>query len=58
MVVLDHRLTQKTYRRDFIESLPSIPVVEAAPAEVPAVVAAHLRRLRPDADDAQPAASA
>ena len=58
VVVLDHRLTQKTYRRDFVESLPSVPVVEAAPAEVPAVVAAHLRRLRPAADDDQRAASA
>jgi ATP-dependent DNA helicase DinG len=46
VVVLDHRLTQQNYRRDFLESLPPVPVVQAAPDEVPALVAAHLRRLR------------
>ena len=54
VVVLDHRLTQQTYRRDFLESLPPVTVVQASPEEVPAVVAAHLRRLRPDADSDQP----
>ncbi len=45
VVVLDHRLSQKTYRRDFIGSLPELDVIEAAPAEVAAVVEHHLRRL-------------
>jgi ATP-dependent DNA helicase DinG len=45
IVVLDHRLTQKAYRRDFLASLPEMDVVEAAPAEVAAVVEYHLRRL-------------
>ena len=45
IVVLDHRLTQKAYRRDFLASLPEMDVVEAAPAEVAAVVECHLRRL-------------
>ena len=45
IVVLDHRLTQKAYRRDFLDSLPEMDVVEAAPAEVAAVVEYHLRRL-------------
>jgi DNA polymerase III epsilon subunit family exonuclease len=45
VVVLDHRLTQKAYRRDFLASLPEMEVVEAAPAELAAVVAHHLRRL-------------
>ncbi len=47
IVVLDHRLTQKAYRRDFLASLPEMDVVEAAPADVAAVVAHHLRRLAP-----------
>ncbi|HQG03248.1 MAG TPA: helicase C-terminal domain-containing protein [Thermoleophilia bacterium] len=51
VVVLDHRLTQQPYGRDFLESLPPIPVVCAAPDEVPAVVATHLRRLRPAPED-------
>ena len=46
VVVLDHRLTQKSYRDDFLGSLPQIDVVEAAPGELPGMVAAHLRRLR------------
>jgi Rad3-related DNA helicase/DNA polymerase III epsilon subunit-like protein len=45
VVVLDHRLTQKSYRRDFVDSLPRLEVVEAAPADIPAVVEYHLRRL-------------
>lgn len=45
VVVLDHRLTQKAYKRDFLGSLPELEVVEAAPAEVAAVVDQHLRRL-------------
>ena len=45
VVVLDHRLTQKAYRRDFVESLPGLEVVEASPADLPAVVEYHLRRL-------------
>ena len=45
VVVLDHRLTQKAYRDDFIASLPAMPVVEAAPDDVAAVVDDCLRRL-------------
>jgi ATP-dependent DNA helicase DinG len=45
VVVLDHRLTQKNYRRAFIDSLPRLEVVEAAPDEIPAVVEHYLRRL-------------
>ena len=45
VVVLDHRLTQKTYGRDFLASLPDLQVVRAAPDELPEVVAAHLHRL-------------
>ena len=45
VVVLDHRLSQKGYRRDFLASLPDIDVVEAAPADVAAVVETYLRRL-------------
>jgi len=45
VVVLDHRLTQKAYRRDFLASLPEIDVVEASPADVAAAVEHHLRRL-------------
>jgi ATP-dependent DNA helicase DinG len=55
VVVLDHRLTQQAYRRDFLESLPPVSVVQASPDDVPAVVAAHLRRLRPDPESDQPA---
>jgi len=47
IVVLDHRLTQKAYRREFLASLPDMDVVEAAPADVAAVVQHHLRRLSP-----------
>ena len=49
VVVLDHRLTQKNYRGDFIDSLPKLEVVEAAPEEIPAVVEHYLRRLAGDA---------
>ncbi len=45
VVVLDHRLSTKGYRRDFLDSLPEMDVVEAAPAELAAVVQHHLRRL-------------
>ncbi|MEI6451004.1 MAG: ATP-dependent DNA helicase, partial [Actinomycetes bacterium] len=45
VVVLDHRLSQKNYRRDFIDSLPRLEVVEAAPEDIPAVVEHYLRRL-------------
>ncbi len=45
VVVLDHRLSTKGYRRDFLDSLPRMEVVEAAPAEVAATVQFHLRRL-------------
>jgi ATP-dependent DNA helicase DinG len=45
VVVLDHRLTQKGYRRAFLASLPDIEVVEASPSELPAAVGLHLRRL-------------
>ena len=45
VVVLDHRLTQKAYRPDFLASLPDMEVVEAPPAHVAAVVDHHLRRL-------------
>ncbi|MCX6363457.1 MAG: exonuclease domain-containing protein [Actinobacteria bacterium] len=49
VVVLDHRLTQKSYRRDFIDSLPKLAVIEAAPEDIPAVVEHYLRRLAGDA---------
>jgi len=49
VVVLDHRLTQKNYRRAFIDSLPQLEVVEAAPEEIPAVVEHYLRGLAGDA---------
>ena len=49
VVVLDHRLTQKNYRRDFVDSLPKLEVIEAAPEEIPAVVEHYLRRLAGDA---------
>lgn len=49
VVVLDHRLSQKAYRKDFLASLPEMDVVEAAPAEVAAAVEHHLRRLSAEA---------
>jgi len=51
VVVLDHRLSQKGYRRDFVESLPDVEVVEASPAELPAVVEHYLRSLGVTAAD-------
>jgi ATP-dependent DNA helicase DinG len=48
VVVLDHRLTQKAYEKDFLGSLPRLPVERVAPQELSAVVAAHLRRLLAD----------
>ncbi|MGO8684839.1 MAG: ATP-dependent DNA helicase, partial [Thermoleophilia bacterium] len=47
IVVLDQRLSQKTYRREFLASLPDLPIVWAAPDEIAAVVATHLERLAP-----------
>jgi Rad3-related DNA helicase len=55
VVVLDHRLSQKAYRRDFVESLPDIEVVDASPAELPAVVEHYLRRLDAAALEQPPA---
>ena len=52
VVVLDHRLTQKAYTRDFLGSLPDLPVVRAGPDELADVVAYHLRRLNADAESA------
>lgn len=51
VVVLDHRLTQKSYRREFLGSLPDVQVVESAPQEIPATVEEHLRRLSAEARD-------
>ena len=48
VVVLDHRLTQKAYEKDFLGSLPRLPVERVAPQELSALVAAHLRRLLAD----------
>ena len=45
VVVLDHRLTQKAYGRDFIGSLPEMKVLRVPPAGIAAVVDDHLRRL-------------
>ena len=45
IVVLDHRLTQKGYQREFLESLPEIEIVRAAPDALPDAVAAALARL-------------
>ncbi len=45
VVVLDQRLTQKAYGREFLASLPELEVVRAAPQELAATVSAHLRRL-------------
>ena len=51
VVVLDHRLAQKSYRQDFLGSLPDVQVVESAPHELPATVEEHLRRLSAEARD-------
>jgi len=45
IAVLDHRLTQKAYQREFLESLPELDVVRATPAELPGAVAAALAGL-------------
>ena len=45
VVVLDHRLSQKNYRGAFVGSIPELEIVDAAPAELAAVVEYHLRRL-------------
>ena len=45
VVVLDPRLTQKGYEKEFLGSLPDLPVVRAAPDELPDVVAGALSRL-------------
>ena len=45
IVVLDHRLAQKAYRRDFLASLPPMPVITASPGDVAATVRACLERL-------------
>jgi len=45
VVVLDHRLPQSNYERDFLASLPDLKVVRAGPEELAAVVAYHLERL-------------
>jgi Rad3-related DNA helicase/DNA polymerase III epsilon subunit-like protein len=45
VVVLDHRLTQKSYRQAFLGSLPDLHVVEVAPLDLAAAVEEHLRRL-------------
>jgi ATP-dependent DNA helicase DinG len=59
VAVLDHRLTQKSYQRDFLESLPELEVVRATPATLPDAVAAALARLgialRPPAPATPPA---
>jgi ATP-dependent DNA helicase DinG len=45
VAVLDHRLTQKTYQRQFLASLPELEIVRAAPEALPTAVAAALARL-------------
>ena len=45
VVVLDHRLLQSNYERDFLASLPDLQVVRAGPDQLAAVVAHHLERL-------------
>ncbi len=45
VVVLDHRLTQKHYGREFLRSLPDMQVVTAAPDVVAATAREHLQRL-------------
>ena len=42
VAVLDHRLTQKAYEREFLASLPELEVLRVAPAELPDVVATAL----------------
>jgi Rad3-related DNA helicase len=45
VVVLDQRLTQKSYERRFLDSLPALDTVRAAPDELPTAVAGALARL-------------
>ena len=45
IVVLDPRLTDRSYAREFLGSLPDIEIVQAAPDEVAGAVAYHLHRL-------------
>ena len=45
VVVLDHRLPQSNYQRDFLASLPDLEIVRARPDQLAAVVAHHLKRL-------------
>jgi len=56
VVVLDHRLTQKTYQREFLESLPEIEIARVAPDALPDAVAAALTRLGIAARPGLPAA--
>ncbi len=51
IVVLDQRLSQKGYQREFLASLPDLPIVWASPEELGDVVAGHLERLAPQAAD-------
>jgi len=55
IAVLDHRLTQKRYQREFLESLPELEVVRATPAALPDAVAAALGRLGVDLRPPAPA---
>ncbi len=45
VIVLDPRLLRQRYGRVFVESLPELPIVEAAPTELARVVDEQLRRL-------------
>ncbi len=45
VVVLDQRLTQKSYERRFLDSLPALDTVRVAPDELPAAVATALAHL-------------
>ncbi|HTY26549.1 MAG TPA: helicase C-terminal domain-containing protein, partial [Mycobacterium sp.] len=45
VVVLDHRLTQKRYLDDFLQSLPEIELIRARPQDVAEAATAALRRL-------------
>jgi Rad3-related DNA helicase len=45
VVVLDHRLAEKGYRRQFLASIPELEVLEVSPADLPAAVEDNLLRL-------------